>query len=66
MKCPNCGSEDWEYTEGCPIISELDDNGYAIQIDIRCYCYDCKEFFCRRDVFVHSGKKTEWIVEESE
>ena len=66
MRCPNCDSENWDYTESCPIINELDYNGYTIQIDFGCYCNDCKESFYRRDVFVHSGKKTEWIVKESE
>ena len=66
MKCPYCGSEDWDYSEDRPIISELDDNGYAIQIDFPCYCPDCDGSFYRREEFVHAGKKTEWIVMESE
>lgn len=65
MKCPNCDSEDWNYTEDRPIISELDDNGYAIQLDFKCHCPECECVFYRREVFVHSGE-TEWIVEESE
>ena len=71
MKCPKCGSEDWIYTDDEREIHELDDNGSTIQIDFPCYCPYCGSNFYRRDVFVHSGEKTEWIfdgefIEESE
>lgn len=66
MSCPNCDSENWDYTEERPIVHELDDFGYAIQLDFPCRCPDCGCEFYRREEFVHSGKKTIWFVEESE
>lgn len=73
MKCPKCGSEAWVYVDDpCEtVVRELGDNGGAIQVDFPCYCPYCNSAFFRRDVFVHSGEKTEWIfdgdfIEESE
>ena len=63
MKCPKCGSDDWVYTDNEREILELDDNGHAIQIDFPCFCTDCGCEFFRREVFVHSGERTEWIVD---
>lgn len=66
MSCPNCDSENWDYTGEPPIIHELDDVGYAILLDFPCHCPECECTFYRREEFVHAGKKTAWFVEESE
>lgn len=72
MKCPKCGSEAWVYVDDpCEVVLRESDSGDAIQVDFPCYCPYCDGAFFRRDVFVHSGEKTEWIfngdfIKESE
>lgn len=63
MKCPKCGSDGWIYTDDEHQIRDLGGNGYALQIDFPCYCPYCECEFFRREVYVLSGRETEWIVD---